>query len=213
MNLYGFGRNNPVFGWDQLGRAWGPDDVIVNSDLIAEQGAREAADRERDREESLKRIAELHQVPENYKNKCAECTQELINKGEHELKSHYNNFATAKPETVPEQGSEGVSLPFIGKAGSCHDVNIELLVHFQNKGIPKCWTCRLVHFSYFSIRIGKDHWWVECAAYNDNGATVNVIAFDWWRNGAKPGEDPAINRARFPYLNLVDTAEQPQIGW
>lgn len=209
LNVYGFGRNNPVSGWDQLGRAWGPDDVIVNSDLIAEQSAREAAERERAREESLKRIAELHKVPGYLKDKCGNCSPETIQQGETKLKSLFASFATEKDDDVADQGEAGFGI--IGKS-SCHDVNLSLLRHMQSE-IPECWACRFVHFHRFYIRLGKDHWWLECAAYDDNGNTVKGIAFDWWRKGALPGEDPSINRRSFPYLDEQGSTEIPQKVW
>ena len=151
-------------------------------------------------------------------SKCDSCTWDVIAEGEAELIRRYGEFSKiAKGLNLPESGTHGKG------EKSCHSVNSVLYQHLT-AAIPTCWSCQLVHYYrwYISMTfpdfatpwgkwkgLGKDHWWIECSAYNQNRQIRRVIAFDWWKSNAVPGESPLINRSRYPASGPSDPELPP----
>lgn len=216
-NLYGFVRNDGIDIRDFLGLSAVVVPEGYEPGSFADMVSKDLELNRKDREDSLEKLAELHRLPENSRGigTCNDCDSQTIRIGKDELKKSFNSFADSKPPEVVGRGARWgffKSRIIFWRDGSCYNVNKALLDHFR-KNMPECWSCQLVHGYLSARRTGPDHWWVECAAYNKDETTAEVIAFDWWRDDAIPAEDPSVNRNLRPYFDETGTLAQERATW
>ena len=78
-------------------------------------------------------------------------------------------------DTLPP-GDKLTGTPYIGENDyqSCYGRAAQA-INWLNP-LPKCWQCELVRGE--STLVKKDHWWVECIAYDTDGAISDRINFD-----------------------------------
>jgi hypothetical protein len=177
LNLYGFVGNDGVNRFDFLGlQSWTPY-----------PGVGLAPDPEYD--ERVRRERELKQ---RRGSKC--CTYDKIIEGKKILTERFERYRKklradginrgVAYEEPAETSCFGQNPPIMGQLGSGF------------MGVPNCWECELVHRG--KTLIGKDHWWIECKAYDIDGYMVSHIAFDAWLN-LKGASDPHALRNKYPY--------------
>ena len=199
LNLYGFVENDGADWVDILGM-----DSWVNPAMGVPGSVSGMVEANHD--VALQRMEQSRKAERLRKEivaHCLDCDKSgIIAEGRNKLKGYVEEFAKAKDKDLAPRGNEGS-----GANASCHHVNSELFQYFfgMSATIP-CWSCSLVHRAHFRFpinysnsgyRLGSDHWWIECSAYNSKGQVIETIAFDWWRNGATAGESPEINRKRY----------------
>lgn len=141
-----------------------------------------------------------------YDNSC--CTEDVVFRGEQELKNRYEKAKKALQDAGVKPGKEDPS---------CRMVNDGIFQAIQP--IPQCWTCYIEHrylprpwFPKGSPR-WRDHWFVVCKSIPRTGSPKE-IAFDYWKS-RPTGEDPNDFLRVFypdPAPDSVGPAPSPDCG-
>ncbi len=175
VNLYGFVGNDGVSGVDVLGL----NDSLGGFGIYDDPApSREQQEKNQLQIEEAAMLAKKRQEAElekiaNRGGKC--CDKITIAAGKKQLQDRYDEGKKLEIDTLPP-GDKLTGTPYIGENDyqSCYGRAAQA-INWLNP-LPKCWQCELVRGE--STLVKKDHWWVECIAYDTDGAISDRINFD-----------------------------------
>ena len=199
VNLYGFVDNHALSEHDFLGLA---DEFSEE----LQQRRRDAENHQKENEKlELKRKAlEKLRMERRNNGKC--CNDEVIQKGKGELVKRYENQRLALRASHTDRSS----IPYFGDnaQSSCWGQNHSALAAMGV--IPKCWECFMEGGKRLNVPGGGvDHWWVTCAAYNQEANLVEEITFDAYFDVRGAGR-PKDLRSKYKYPKPLTNEEYLQ---